>query len=67
MRNEFAVNERAIFFIKQWKGKNVIVQGYAGKASIENDIVKIVAIKDEASEQNLNSFKKKIRALQSSH
>lgn len=57
----FSVNERAIFFIKRWKEKNVIVQGYAGKVSIDNEHVKIISINNEGSTQNLKKFVNKIK------
>lgn len=58
---EVSLNERAIFFIKSWKGRNVIVQGYAGKVSIDNEHVKIISIKDEAPTQNFQKFVNKIK------
>lgn len=60
---EVSLNERAIFFIKTWKGRNVIVQGYAGKVTIDNEHVKIVSVKNEAPIQKLEKFVSKIKEL----
>lgn len=59
----FSVNERAVFFIKRWQDKNVIVQGHAGKIIIDNNYVKNIHIKDEEPTQSLRKFINKIEKI----
>lgn len=61
IESEFSLDERCIFFIKTWEGKYTVVQGYGGKAAIEDNKVKPLYIRDEEKLQELQFFIQRIK------
>jgi len=59
----FVVGEKAIFFIKKWNSQFTLVQGYAGKVAIQNDIAKPQYILNEDKVQKTQDFIQKIRKI----
>ena len=57
----FNISERCILFISEWKGKNVIVQGYGGKIPIIEDEVIVRHILGEKKGQTLKDFIERIK------
>jgi hypothetical protein len=57
----FSISERCILFISEWKGKNVVVQGYGGKIPIIENKVIVRHILGEQESQTLKDFTQRIK------
>ena len=58
---DFMVEKRSVLFIRVWKERYRIVQGYRGLVEINNDIVNSSNILNEPEKEPLNAFIDKIK------
>ena len=60
---EYSLGDKSIFFIHKFRGKFVVLQGYAGKVDILNNEVRNIHMYKEPSDQRLDGFIDKIEKL----
>jgi hypothetical protein len=62
----FQIGERCVYFIGEWKERNVIVQGYGGAIPIDKaDNVQVLYILGEQKRQLLKNFIQRIKDVKS--